>query len=86
MILEKALKEEEGFLEFVKTLDLEPPDPIIEATNKKKTPSRIQESRGQENLESLCRLMEEISVLKDQNTRLTERLNYMEVNLIVAIN
>ena len=85
-ILEKALKEEEGFLEFVKTLDLEPPDPIIEATNKKKTPSRIQESRGQENLESLCRLMEEISVLKDQNTRLTERLNYMEVNLIVAIN
>ena len=85
-ILEKALKEEDEFLEFVKTLDLEPPDPIIEAgkelTNKKQTPSRIQESRGHENLESLCRLMEEISVLKDQNTRLTERLNYMEVRII----
>lgn len=86
-ILEKALKEEDEFLEFVKTLDLEPPDPIIEAgkelTNKKQTPSRIQESRGHENLESLCRLMEEISVLKDQNTRLTERLNYMEVRIII---
>ena len=86
-ILEKALKEEDEFLEFVKTLDLEPPDPIIEAgkevTKKKQTPSRVQDSRGHENLESLCRLMEEISVLKDQNTRLTERLNYMEVKLLV---
>lgn len=85
-ILEKALKEEDEFLEFVKTLDLEPPDPIIEAgkevTKKKQAPTRVQESRGHENLESLCRLMEEISVLKDQNTRLTERLNYMEVEFI----
>ena len=86
-ILQEALIVEEEFLEFVKTLDIEPPDPIIEAgkeltnNSEKHKALRVQESRGQENLESLCRLMEEIAVLKDQNIKLTERLNYMEVRL-----
>ena len=101
-ILEDALKVEEEFLEFVKTLDIEPPDPIIEAgkeesvNNKRRNRSSsnsqhrsgsytrenrslLPGSRGQENLDSLCRMMEEIAVLKDQNIKLTEKLHYMEV-------
>ena len=30
---------------------------------------------GQDNLDSLCRMMEEIAVLKDENNKLTERLH-----------
>ena len=90
-ILREALKEEEEFLEFVKTLDIEPPDPIIEA-GKEAPKSRghseapvasgsyLPGSKGQENLDSLCRMMEEIAALKDQNNKLTERLHYMEVS------
>ena len=96
-ILEDALKEEEEFMEFVKTLDIEPPDPIIEAgkdipvkTSKIRHPSDTRSllpggSRGQENLDSLCRMMEEIAVLKDQNNKLTEKLHYMEVNINTII-
>ena len=81
-IIQDALKEEEEFLEFVKTLDMEPPDPIIEATSRELPGAGAGSlelpgagSRGQENLDSLCRMMEEIAVLKDENNKLTERLH-----------
>ena len=94
-ILQDALKEEEEFLEFVQTLDIEPPDPIIEAgkegncNEKSRHPSDSRSylpgSRGQENLDSLCRMMEEIAHLKDQNNKLNERLHYMEVSTNIYI-
>ena len=95
-ILQDALKEEEEFLEFVQTLDIEPPDPIIEAgreTNcneKSRHPSDSRSylpgSRGKENLDSLCRMMEEIAHLKDQNNKLNERLHYIEVSENIYIS
>jgi hypothetical protein len=36
-------------------------------------------SVGQENLDSLCRMMEEIAILRDHNNKLQDRLQYMEV-------
>ena len=79
-ILCDALKEEDEFLEFVATLDIEPPDPIIEAGKdaaKPGTEGLI--TRGQDNLDSLCRMMEEIAILKYENSKLQERLHYIEV-------
>lgn len=78
-ILCDALKEEDEFLEFVKTLDIEPPDPIIEA-GKDKQNNDIGGRRGQDNLDSLCRMMEEIAILKSENSKLQERLHYAEVS------
>ena len=78
-ILCDALKEEDEFLEFVKTLDIEPPDPIIEA-GKDKQNNDIGGRRGQDNLDSLCRMMEEIAILKSENLKLQERLHYAEVS------
>merc|ERR1711892_16043 len=96
-ILEAAIREEDAFLEFVKSLNIEP-DPIIEAGNARdkkkvqlsngkaytesknlKPPTPIT-SVGQENLDSLCRMMEEILMLRDENNKLQERLQYMEVS------
>ena len=81
-ILCDALKEEDEFLEFVATLDIEPPDPIIEAGKDAAKPgSDGLITRGQDNLDSLCRMMEEIAILKYENSKLQERLHYVEVSL-----
>ena len=81
-ILCDALKEEDEFLEFVATLDIEPPDPIIEAGKDAAKPgSEGLITRGQDNLDSLCRMMEEIAILKYENSKLQERLHYIEVSL-----
>ena len=80
-ILCDALKEEDEFLEFVKTLDIEPPDPIIEAgKDAGKQNCESVGTRGQDNLDSLCRMMEEIATLKSENSKLQERLHYIEVS------
>ena len=80
-ILCDALKEEDEFLEFVATLDIEPPDPIIEAGKDAAKPgSEGLVTRGQDNLDSLCRMMEEIALLKYENSKLQERLHYVEVS------
>ncbi|KAL3260117.1 hypothetical protein MRX96_016584 [Rhipicephalus microplus] len=71
---------EKDFMEFLLTLPAEPPptSKSLERTRKLSKSPKTKPKVGLDHLDNLCKLMEQLGDLKEQNHKLLRRVQYLE--------